>query len=98
MATPEGRVKTAIRKFLTERGVYWASIQNGAGAKPGDPDLVLCIRGRFVAIEVKSATGQQSAIQKVREAEITMNKGDYYVVRTLEEMTRILNDLQDRYR
>lgn len=90
MATPEGKVKTSIRKFLTARGIFWTSIQNGPGAKPGDPDLVLCVNGRFIGVEVKSATGRQSEVQKVRQKEIEANGGLYFVVRSLEDIERVL--------
>ena len=65
--TEEGLLKTKIRRYLTAKNIYWASIQGGPGSKPGDPDLVVCMDGKFVAVEVKTKSGRQSAIQEKRE-------------------------------
>lgn len=86
MTTPESKVKTEIRKFLTSHGIYWCNIQNGPGAKPGDPDLVLCLNGRFIGVEAKSPTGSLRPLQKVRMQEIEHSGGMYLVVHSLEEL------------
>lgn len=52
--TPEGRVKDAVRKFLTARGVwYFQPMQNGMGVV-GIPDFICCWQGRFLGIETKA--------------------------------------------
>lgn len=86
MTAPEARIKTEIRKYLSSQGIFWSSVQNGFGAKPGDPDIIICLDGRFVAIEVKTPEGRQSDIQKQREKEIRDSGGAYFVVRSLDEV------------
>ncbi len=50
--TPEGKVKKQIRDWLTSIGAYhFAPVQMGMGTRT--VDLLCCIKGRFVAIEVK---------------------------------------------
>ncbi len=89
--TPEGRVKTEIRKWLTANHIFWSSIQNGPGAKPGDPDLIICFHGMFIGVEVKAPNGVQSPLQIVRQNEIIASGGRYVVVHSLDELKVILS-------
>lgn len=54
-----------IKKFLdslpnTWHFKYWA----GPYSKSGIPDIIACVNGRFVAIEVKAPNGKPSELQK----------------------------------
>lgn len=52
--TPEGLLKKAVKKALTEQGFwYFMPMQNGMGVV-GIPDFIVCARGLFVAIETKA--------------------------------------------
>lgn len=88
--TEEGDLKSRIRSYLTSKGIYWANIQAGPGSKPGDPDIVMCLDGRFVGIEAKARKGVQSDIQKKRQREIEETKGRYYIVRSMDDIKRII--------
>lgn len=92
--TAEGLLKTRIRKFLTANGIFWSSIQGGPGSKPGDPDLIVCLKGNFVGVEVKTASGRQSPIQKKREEEIKSSGGRYVVVRTMKDVEDLVGEYQ----
>ena len=72
----------------TEGGNYFKT------GKPGCPDITLCLQcstrsdiivGTFVALEIKSATGRQSALQKQAEKEITKAGGFYYLIRSISD-------------
>lgn len=63
-----------IKKFLEEQGAwhikYWAGSQF---TKSGVPDILACINGYFVGIEVKAQNGKPSELQlynirKINEA------------------------------
>ena len=56
----------------------------------GIPDIVACIRGRFVGFEVKTATGRPSKIQLYRIRQIREAGGIAAVVRSVEEVESIL--------
>jgi hypothetical protein len=52
--TPEGRVKKAVKRWLTEAGAYYyMPMSNGMG-RVGAPDFLVCLAGRFVGIETKA--------------------------------------------
>lgn len=86
MRTPESQIKTDIKRFIEKNGWYWCAVQGGAYSKPGDPDLIACIGGRFVGIEAKTSDGVQSPIQKVRQREIEDAGGVYLLVRSIDDL------------
>jgi Holliday junction resolvase len=62
-ATPEGKVKDAVRKLLTEHGVYhFMPAANGFG-RAGIPDIICCHQGKFIGIECKAGKGKTTALQ-----------------------------------
>lgn len=70
----EKNFENKIKAFLKEQGAwfikYWAG---GQFTKTGIPDILACINGYFVAIEVKGPHGKPSELQmynidKIREA------------------------------
>lgn len=56
----ENRVKKWIKSVGGWYVKYWAG---GAFTSSGIPDLLSCIKGRFVAIEVKADDGEPSELQ-----------------------------------
>ena len=59
--TPEGRVKTKIKQFLKKQGVYFFSPIGGPYSTQGVPDIICCVQGYFLAIEVK-APGREKQV------------------------------------
>ena len=61
--TPEGRVKAAVKKMLEERGAYFfLPVSNGMGAM-GIPDILACLKGRFIGIEAKAGNNKPTDLQ-----------------------------------
>jgi hypothetical protein len=59
----------------------------------GLPDIICCINGRFVAFEVKTEKGKLSKLQKIMIQRINVAKGKAFKVTSVEEVKRIINDL-----
>lgn len=93
MTTPEAALKTKLREYLTARGAFWSTVQGGAFAKPGDPDIVVCYKGRYVAVEAKAPKGRQSSIQRIRQKQIEDAGGIYVLARTIEDVSEVLDRL-----
>lgn len=74
MTTPEKKVKDKVKKLLAEHGAYYFMPATGGYGKSGVPDLVACIRGRFIGIECKANGGKPTALQEKNLVDI-MNKG-----------------------
>lgn len=89
--TPEGELKKNIRRLLEERGAFWSNVSGGAYSKPGDPDIVACFLGFYLAIEAKANAGRQSEIQKVRQSEVEAAGGRYVLARSEEDVSRALD-------
>ena len=60
----EADLKKKIKRLIEDRGGFWSAVKGGEYSKPGDPDIIACYRGYFIAIEGKSATGSPSEEQE----------------------------------
>lgn len=88
-ATPEGKVKNAVKKYLktVKDCWYYMPVQNGMGVV-GIPDLVCCVQGHFVGIETK-APGKRKNLspnQKLRLAEIEAAGGRTLVADDVQQV------------
>ncbi len=60
----EKQFEKKVRAFLKTLGVQWHfKVFGNAFQESGIPDLVGCVNGRFVALEIKSSTGKPSELQ-----------------------------------
>jgi Holliday junction resolvase len=67
-ATPEKKVKDKVVGILKEEEVYYFFPATHGFGRSGVPDIVCCVNGHFLAIEVKAGTNKPTALQ-VREIE-----------------------------
>lgn len=92
-ATPEKKVKDAVKKELKLRGIwYYMPVQNGMGVV-GIPDLICCWQGRFLAIETKAPgkIGNVTPNQQQRIAEIQGADGIALVVDNVDMLKEALD-------
>lgn len=61
--TPEGKVKDRIKKVLKERQIYFVMPATGGYGSSGAPDILVCHKGKFYGIEVKSGVNKPTALQ-----------------------------------
>lgn len=78
--TPEGKVKDAVKKVLDKMGVYHFSPYMAGYGRSGVPDIVCCVRGKFVAIECKAGTNPPTALQEKEMGKIKQCGGVALVV------------------
>lgn len=79
----ESRIQTQIVKYLKQHDIYY--IKTIKTNRRGAPDLVICVNGAFVACEIKTQTGQLTALQKYELDNILKSKGRAFVARSCEE-------------
>ena len=89
-STKESAIKKEMKDWLDSEGIFWSMVTGGAYSKKGDPDLIICVDGRFVGIEGKTEDGCQSKIQKIRMRQIRESGGEYAVARNLEELKQVV--------
>lgn len=63
-----------IKTFLTNEGAWNVKFFANGHTRSGVPDLLCCVNGYFVAVEVKASKGHASPLQiyqcnRIREAE-----------------------------
>lgn len=96
----ESAIKKEMKDWLDSEGIFWSMVKGGAYSKKGDPDMIICVDGRYVAIEGKTEDGQQSNIQKTRMRQIRASGGVYAVARDLDELKetveRVRNEIAKR--
>lgn len=68
---------------------YGAYRTQGRWSHQGMSDLWLLHEGTFIAIEVKSKKGKASADQKLYETRVRSNGGEYYVVRSIDDVKNL---------
>lgn len=85
---PETRLVKKILVALREAypGSYWRKIHGNAFQHAGIPDILGCVKRRFIALEVKTEDeNQRSKIQENEEDEILEARGIYGCVTSPEE-------------
>ena len=67
----EKNFENKIKEYLTENGAWFIKYWAGAAyTKAGIPDILACLSGIFLGIEVKAANGKPSDLQIVNIREI----------------------------
>lgn len=61
---PEKRFENKIKKELRALGVWYVKYFGCDMSTAGVPDLLCCVNGHFVALEIKAEKGRLSEIQK----------------------------------
>lgn len=76
---PEAKVKKKITDLLKKHNAYFFTPVTGGFGTSGVPDIVACIKGKFVGIEVKAGKNKPTALQDKNLADI-MNAGGVSVI------------------
>lgn len=69
----EKTFENKVKKFLEENGAWFVKFFANSFTKAGIPDILACVNGCFVGVEVKAQNGKPSELQlynveKIREA------------------------------
>jgi hypothetical protein len=92
--TPEAKVKKKIKLALANLGAYYAMPATGGYGSSGVPDFLVCLRGRFVAIEAKAGKGKATALQEFNLRIIRETGGVALIVNesNVDQLEEILNE------
>lgn len=69
----EKTFENKVKKFLDSQGAWYVKFFANSFTKSGIPDILACVNGHFVGVEVKAQNGKPSELQlynveKIREA------------------------------
>ena len=89
----EKKVENKIKKWLKDRNYWYFKVHGSIYQPAGIPDILACINGKFVAIEVKRTDGGViSPLQKAQIEKIKENGGIAGVACSMEDFLEILKE------
>lgn len=89
----ESSIQKAILKLLTARDDVWA-VKTITTNRNGTPDIIACVGGHFVAIEVKTAKGVVAPLQTYQIDLINKTGGTAGVARSTREVKEMLTTIE----
>ena len=93
MAKPEKKFQDKAIQYLKKKGLYHINqFGNGWSAK-GAPDLIVCIKGRFVAFELKVGSNDMQDDQRIHKARIERSGGLHFEPYNMTDFTKIVDRL-----
>lgn len=95
-STPEGKVKRAIVTELKKRGVWYCSPIGSMFGNAGVPDLLCCVKGRFLGIEVKAPgkLGTVTALQEEQIRRIIVSGGTAILADSVNTVVAVLDEME----
>lgn len=92
----EKRFETKIKKFLDEEGAWYVKYFANRNTRSGVPDILACVNGYFVGIEVKAQNGHASVLQIHNCTEIRLAGGFAFILYPsgFEEFKKFIKDLR----
>lgn len=91
----EKNFENKIKAYLRTRGAYFVKFFANAFTKSGVPDILACVNGYFVGIEVKAQNGRPSELQLHNIRAIRDAGGFAFVLypSAYEQFTKFINGL-----
>jgi hypothetical protein len=83
-------VLRCIRDYLAAIGAYELKVLGGVGQRAGVPDLLACLTGRFLAVEVKTGRAALNMHQQRERARIERAGGLYILAHAVDDVERSL--------
>lgn len=79
-STPEKRVKDKVVKILKANGVYYFYAVASMYSRSGVPDIICCVRGKFLSIECKAGKNKPTVLQEKEMKDIRTAGGVTLVI------------------
>jgi hypothetical protein len=91
----EKTVENKIKDYLFQHGIYHFKVHGSKFMPSGIADIISCVNGRFVGIEVKrpGAKNEQSEQQKIHQRNVIKSGGIYILADCLEDVTNVVEPL-----
>ena len=86
----ENDVKCAVKQLLSIKGYFHFPILQGLGAKRGIPDIIAIKNNRVLFLEIKRPGGKLTEHQQQFQADINGQGGEYYVIKSLDDLIKII--------
>lgn len=93
----EKTFENKIKKFLDEQKCWYVKFFANAYTRKGIPDLLCCVNGYFLAIEVKAENGKATDLQKWNIEKIKQAGGRAIILKPsqFEEFKKLIAELKE---
>lgn len=89
----ESEIVHRIKWYLNHvPGCFCWKEHGGMYGTAGIPDIICCYRGRFYGFEVKTEVGRPTKLQEATIRRINEAGGTALIVRSVEEVRRVLEE------
>jgi Holliday junction resolvase len=89
----EAALTRRVCEHLRKHGAYVLKVHGSAWQRAGVPDLLCCVDGRFVGLELKVKPNKPSPLQLHEISKIERSGGAAAVIYTTEELADFLSQL-----
>lgn len=83
-----------VKDYLKSIGAYFIKTHGDRFSKIGTPDILACVNGKFVGIEVKAPNGKPSELQLYHIEQIK-KAGGYGVILYPKDFEKFKDDMED---
>lgn len=93
----EKQFQTKVIHFLKDQGAYVIKMWGGGRfTRAGVPDVIFCLNGYYMAVELKSETGRPSKLQEYNIEEIRRAGGYAIILRPsgYEKFKRLIEEVK----
>jgi Holliday junction resolvase len=96
LMTPEGKVKKQVKKILDDVGAYHFSPMTAGYGRSGVPDIIACVKGKFIGVECKAGKNEPTLLQKHNMKLINQSGGLSIVVNegNIESLLTLVKEIQ----
>jgi len=86
----ESELQRACEAYCTDNNIYWFHQKKSKRERIGTPDLLMCVDGQFIAVELKIARNKMS-VEQVRQAYLIEKAGGKFAeIRSLKAFIQFL--------
>ena len=97
MSSLESKIQADFLKWAEKQvGVWIVKYPGGIFGKTGTPDTILCVQGKFVAIEMKKLGGDHRKMQEYQQMKIRNSGGICEFCDTLEKAKLLVLSVMGR--
>lgn len=90
----ESTLQNKVINYLESIGAYVFNVPGTGMERKGTPDLLICYRGEFIAIELKAPGAKPGKLQEYELAKVRRAGGIAKVIHSMEELEHECGNLQ----
>lgn len=92
---PEYRIVQKMKKLIRSRGGWVVKVHGSPYQDRGTPDLLVCYKGFFIAIEVKTPRGAAKPEQEAAQRDIITAGGYALITHQVKEVADVLDTIDE---